>query len=438
MAEKTLIKGGTVLSLDPGVGNFSKADVLYEGTKILEVGQEISANGVKEIDASQMIVMPGFVDTHRHMWQGILRNAGTRFLSTNPAHRNGNQRQINNRFRPADVFASTLSSALGATDAGITTIVNYSDIGLSHEHVQADLDAMQKSGMRGLFAIGVDSGQGAGEARLSDLRTFIETSFAGSVNLIGPALASAGPEFESIESLKREWAAAREMGLRIATQVGMSGQGRAEGIAQAAKANLLGPDVLFAHCNTLSEANLRLIKDHEVEVSLAPAAEMMLGYGQPTIQRMLDLDIQPSLGIDSEGVSRGDLFTQMRAAISMQHALSFEKKLARHISPNRITTRDVLEYVTVAGARAVGMADRIGTLTPGKEADIVLLRQFSINVMPVNDPIGAVVWAMDTSNVDTVIVSGRTLKRNGELVDADLAHLRKITSEARDHIFAAS
>jgi cytosine/adenosine deaminase-related metal-dependent hydrolase len=141
--------------------------------------------------------------------------------------------------------------------------------------------------------------------------------------------------------------------------------------------------------------------------------------------------------VDSEGASRGDHFTQMRAAISMQHAMSFEKKLAHRLSPDQITTRHVLEFATSAGAKALGMEERIGTLTPGKQADILLLSQYQINVMPVNDPIGAVVWAMDTSNVDTVIIAGKTVKSNGELLNTDLADLRKITAEARDHIFAA-
>jgi 5-methylthioadenosine/S-adenosylhomocysteine deaminase len=438
MEEKTLIKGGTVLSLDPKVGNFSKADVLFEGTKILEVGTDLNSKGAKELDADGMVVMPGFVDSHRHMWLGLLRNAGTDSLAKDLQQQNGNQENLAKRFRPKDVFAGTLSSALGALDAGITTILNYSNIGFSGEHTKADLDAIRQSGIRAVFATGPDSFDKADETGLSAFKGFVENNGAYAGNLVSLALASLGPEYKPVDYLKREWALARELHLRITTQVGMGGHGQADGIARTAKAGLLGSDVLYAHCNTLTENDLRLIRDHKGQISISPAAEMMLGYGEPTIQRMLDLNLRPSLGVDSEGVARGDLFTQMRSAISMQHAMSFEKKLAHRLSPNQITTRDVLEFATTAGANAVGLGERVGTLTPGKEADIVLLRQFQINVMPVNDPIGAVVWAMDTSNVDTVIVGGTAMKRGGELLNVDLGELRKITAEARDHLFATA
>jgi cytosine/adenosine deaminase-related metal-dependent hydrolase len=425
MAERTLIKGGAVLSLDPAIGNFSKADVLYEGSKILEVGRDLKAEGAKEVDASRMIVMPGFIDTHRHMWQGLLRNSGTAFIA-----RNGDQGKLAKRFRPTDIYASTLTSALGAIDAGFTTILNYSNMGLGAEHTKADLEALTKSGIRAVFATGPDKG----DESLSAFKAFAQDK-PGS-DLVSFALASEGPEYMTLDALKREWALARELGFRITTQVGMGDLGRKEGLAQAAKAGLLGADVLFAHCNTLTNDDLKLIHDQDGQVSIAPATEMMLGYGPATVQRMLDMNFEPSLGVDSEGAARGDHFTQMRAAISMQHAMSFEKKLAHRLSPDQITTRHVLEFATSAGAKALGMEERIGTLTPGKEADILLLSQYQINVMPVNDPIGAVVWAMDTSNVDTVIIAGKTVKSNGGLLNTDLADLRKITAEARDHIFA--
>lgn len=426
MAERTLIKGGTVLSLDPATGNFDKADVLIEGSKIVEVGRDLSSKDASEIEAGDMIVMPGFVDTHRHMWQGLMRNSGTSSLLKPPGSPNGSAA---NGYRPSDIFAGTYSSALGALDAGITTILNYSNIHMSAEHTQADLDAVKRSGLRIVFA--TSPGEDA-----DAFRAFVKSSFDS--DLVTAALASAGPEFMSADELRSEWALARELGLRITTEVGMGGAGKAESLAQAAKAGLLSAGVLYAHCNNLSDANLRLLREHNGEFSLAPAAEMMLGYGQPTIQRMLDLNLRPSLGVDSEHVSRGDLFTQMRASISMQHAMSFEKKLAGRLFANKMmTTRDVIELATVQGAQALGMADKIGTLTPGKEADIILLRQNQINVMPVNDPIGAVVWAMDTSNVDTVLVAGQTLKRGGQLLNVDYAELQALTSAAREHVLGA-
>lgn len=415
MSTRTLLKGGAVLSMDPDIGNSLDCDVLIEDTKILEVAAGIADPKAEVIDASEMIVMPGFIDSHRHMWQGLLRNAGSGFSLSRDGYAG-----LAAKFRPQDIHTSSLSSALGALDAGITTVLDFGDFHSSAEHNAADFQAVSETGLRAMFAY-PQGGQLKNGSNLHSL-----------------ALASAGPDTLPLGQLKQEWTQARELGLRICAQVGMGGKDRVETLVAIENAGLMNADVLYAHCNTLTERELRLINESGGSVSISPAAEMTLGYGAPTIQRFLDLNIRPSLGIDSEGAVRGDMFSQMRVAISMQHAMSFEKKLAHKLFPSQITTRDVLEFATIQGAHALGLQDRIGSLTPGKEADILMLKQYHINVVPVNDPIGAVVWAMDTSNVDTVMVAGKTLKRGGELLNVDLPRLRELTAESCRQVLAAA
>ncbi|MCW5879025.1 MAG: amidohydrolase family protein [Anaerolineales bacterium] len=424
---KLLIKSGTVLSLDPQVGNQVGCDVLIEGSKIAAVSQDLVAPGAEVIDATGMIVMPGFIDSHRHMWKGVLRNTGSQFFTRDRSSAKAAS-QLAANFRPEDVFASTLSSAAGAIDAGITTVLNHADIGGSKEHMAADLQALVDAGIRSVFAFNTHALK-AGEQPGDQLDS--------NQDLISFAVASADLDTASLDQIKSDWALARQLGIRISAQVGMAAKDK-EPLAQLQKAKLLGPDVLYAHGNTLSDKELRLIKDSGGAVVISANTEMLAGYGAPTIQRFLDAKLQPSLGVDSEIANRGDLFSQMRSVIAMQHAMAFEKKLAMRLSPGQITTRDVVEYATINGARALGLEAQIGTLTPGKQADIILLQEQHINVMPVNDPIGAVAWAMDASNVDTVLVGGKILKRGGVLRNFELGRLQELAFKTQKHVLKAS
>jgi 5-methylthioadenosine/S-adenosylhomocysteine deaminase len=166
---------------------------------------------------------------------------------------------------------------------------------------------------------------------------------------------------------------------------------------------------------------------------------MMMGHGMPPTQRFLDRGLAPSLSVDVETNVPNDMFTQMRSIASLQHVMCFDQKFAGAESvPDQITSRDVISWATVEGARANALDHKVGSLTPGKEADVIMLRMDRINVMPVNDPIGAVVWGMDTSNVDSVWVAGHAKKRDGKLVDVDLKKLGEQAAASRDYVVATS
>ncbi|HEX9763285.1 MAG TPA: amidohydrolase family protein, partial [Acidimicrobiia bacterium] len=173
-------------------------------------------------------------------------------------------------------------------------------------------------------------------------------------------------------------------------------------------------------------------------VSLTPASEMAGGRGSISIQKLIDRAIRPGLGVDTERLAPGDMFAQMRAAISIQHATYFDLKLAGKAGlPKLLTTRDVIRYATVDGARVAGLSTEVGALEPGRQADLIMLRTDRPNIHPVNDPIGAVVWGMDTSNVDWVFVAGRPVKRNG-VVEGDLERARSLAAASRERVAAAS
>ncbi|MDX1437926.1 MAG: amidohydrolase family protein, partial [Anaerolineales bacterium] len=408
--EKILLQGGIVLTLDSSLGNFMKADVLIDGTKIAEVGPDLTANGAEVIDASNMIVMPGFVDTHRHIWEGILRNIGTDIpLEGRKSYISFVLNKLAPAYRPEDSYAGNLVSALGAIDAGITTLLDWSHNQVNPDHTDATVNALQDSGMRAVFAYGFPWW---GKWETKQPGWFIRAAreyFSSKDQLLTLALAAPGPEFTDFEVTRSHWNLARDADARITAHVGVGTFGQKGKVQKFGEKGpeLLKDDTTYIHCTTLNDTEIQMIVDSGGSVSLASPVEMMMGHGMPPTQRFLDRGLRPSLSVDVETNVPGDMFTQMRSLISLQHALVFDQRLnGNGKSPDPITARDVLEFATIEGARANGLDHKVGTLTPGKEADIILLRTDRINVMPVNDPIGAVVWGMDTSNVDSVFVAG--------------------------------
>jgi cytosine/adenosine deaminase-related metal-dependent hydrolase len=209
-------------------------------------------------------------------------------------------------------------------------------------------------------------------------------------------------------------------------------------IAELASRGLLGDDVTIVHPAELDEADVAAIASSGAAVSLAPSSEMATGYGSPPIQELIDAGIRPGLGIDREGVAPGDMFAQMRQTISLQHATVFDRKLAgKGALPRLMTTRDVLRHATADGARVAGLGASAGSIEPGKQADVVVLRTDRPNIWPINDPIGAVVWGMDTSNIDRVIVGGDTVLERGVL-EADVAAAGQLAARARERLAAAA
>lgn len=398
MKGRVLIKGGTVLSLDRAVGNRVGADVLIEDGLITEVGSALRARNAEVVDAADAIVMPGFVDAHRRLWQTLLRNLGDTA-----------DIEVASRYTPDDVYAATLAGLLQAVESGITTVVDFCDISDADEHLEAALSAHADSGMRSVV---VPSAQGA-------------MSF-GDVTC-----AAASPDVVSAEldAVAAQWAQARDAGRRIHARAGTAAASGGE-VAELGRRGLLGPDVTLSHCTRLTDGDLDAIASSSTAVTLTPASDMAAGVGSPPMQQFIDRGIRPGLGVGDELLAPGDIFAQMRSVISVQHATLFDLKLAgKGGVPNLLNTRDVIRYATIDGAGAAGLADITGSLSPGKRADVIVLRADRPNIAPVNDPIGAVVWGMDTSNVDWVFVGGVPLVRHGELT-ADVARARELATTA--------
>ena len=431
--DRKLVVGGTVLTMDPATGDLIGGDVLIEGDTIVRVGKGLAADGAEVIDATGMIVMPGFVDSHRHIWEGLLRNIGTDVpLEGRTSYISFVLHKLAPAFRPEDAYVGNLVSALGAIDAGITTLLDWSHIQGSPAHTDAVVKALEDSGMRAVFAYGFPWWGKWEERQPSWFVRAATEHFSTKDQMLTLALAAPGPEFTDFEISRDHWKLARETDARITTHVGVGTYGLDSKVQRFGEAGLLGPDTTYIHCTTLNDTEIQMIVDTGGTVSLASPVEMMMGHGMPPIQKFLDRGLRPSLSVDVETNVPGDMFNQMRSVLALQRSLA-----AAH-GKDPISPREVLEYVTVEGARANGLADKVGSLSAGKKADIVMLRTDRMNVTPLNDPTTAIVAGMDTGNVDTVIIAGRVMKRGGELLHVDWGAVRRMAGESRDYVIAKS
>lgn len=440
MPSRTLVRNGYVVSLDPEIGTHPGYDVLVEDGVIAAVGPGLDAGDADVVDASGTIVLPGFVDTHRHMWQtnlrGILPACGLGEYMKDVMFDYGH------RYRPEDMYAGNLWGALDALNAGVTTVIDYSHCSNTPEHVDAAIEALRASGIRAMFAYGTPTGPAAlmdgGAPHPEDARRARAQHFSSNDDLLTFALALRGPGLCPPDRVAADWAFARELDARITVHVGMKFPGlRIEAVRELHDAGLLGDDTTYVHLNTNTDAELKLIADSGGSASVSPYVEMIMGHGYPPIGRLMKHGVTPSLSVDVTTTAPGDMFTQMRTALAQDRLSAFSDDPDAEFTPT-LTHEDVLRCATVAGAAACGLEDRIGTLTPGKQADLLMVRADDVNTFPVLDPVSTVVVSADTSNIDTVMVRGEIRKRHGQLVGVDLGALRAQVERSRDHVLAAA
>jgi 5-methylthioadenosine/S-adenosylhomocysteine deaminase len=427
-ARRLLIRGGVVLTFDRQVGDFARADVLIEDGKIRAVAPDlgVSTDAAAVIDAANRIVLPGFIDTHHHFYQGLLRNILTNGL-LNPDYNRDIQATLTPAYAPADAYAGVLATALGMIDMGTTTAVDTSQVSHTPEHSDACIRALQDSGIRAIYAYW--RGSGPGSQYPQDIVRLRRSYFNSDDQLLTLAMgASLDPKV---------FAYAREVGVRTVSHGVSNNTERV--LLEFARTGLLRPGDQYIHCTHLSDTAWRAIKDSGGRVSIAPAIEMAMGHGMPPIQDALDHGIRPSLSSDVDATMAQDPFTVMRAAFTLQRLSLLQRaRTGEQNLPPLLTCRDVLEFATIEGARCVDLERKVGTLTPGKQADVVLLAADRINVWPLNNAPGAVVNVMNPGHVETVLIAGKVKKWRGNLVGVDLPRVLRLVEEARDAVVRRS
>jgi 5-methylthioadenosine/S-adenosylhomocysteine deaminase len=442
MSTRTLIRGGHVVTMDPALGDRQGADVLIEDGRIVAVEPGLSADA-EVIDATGFIVLPGFVDTHRHTWEAAIRGSAPN------ATLDDYFVEILDTFAPLyraeDVYASNLAGSLECLDAGITTLVDWSHINNTPEHPDAAINALRETGIRVRYAYGSANTSLADywfESKLAipgdDVRRIRETFIPSDTGMLTMGLATRGPGFCQDDVVRTEWALARELGIPITVHVGMGRlAGRFGMIKQLHNLGLLGPDTTYIHCCYFSDEEWQLVADTGGTISVAPQIELQMGHGWPPVMKAIEYGLPPSLSIDVVTTAPGDMFTNMRAAFAGErarvNAASWEADVP--VPETMLTARQMLEMATINGAHVAGLADETGSLTPGKRADVILLDARKLNMAPVLDPVAAVVLSADVSNVDTVLVDGVVRKQHGKLL-ADVDNARRLVENARDYLVA--
>jgi cytosine/adenosine deaminase-related metal-dependent hydrolase len=427
--------------MDPELGDVFAGDVLVEDDRIAAVGRSVEAGDAEVIDAADCIVIPGFIDSHRHTWETVIRgiapdvSLGGYFEIVLD--------QLAPAYRPEDVYAGNYLGSLEAIDAGVTTLLDWSHISNTPEHADEAIRGLRDARLRAVYCYGNPNTSLADWWYTStleapeDIRRVRTQYFSSDDGLLTLAMGTRGPGFCTPEVVKHDWELARDVGAPISVHVGMGPwAGRFSMVSQLNDMGLLGPDTTYIHCNYLSDEEFQLIADSGGKVSISPSVEMAMGHGTPPTAKALAHGLKPSLSIDVVTTVPGDMFTQMRflwaTARLGEHEAAFAAGSTEE--PVLLTTRQVLEFATIEGARVCGLEDRTGSLTPGKQADIVVLRCDHSNTYPVIDPVSTVVHQADTRNIETVLVAGNVLKRGGVLVGGDLRRARDNAAASLDYL----
>ena len=438
-----VLKGGVVLTMDPAGGDYAKADVRIEGSKIVAIGPNLGGDGAT-IDCTGMIVMPGFINTHHHQYYAIQRAV----IADGLLNGNWPQETYNSvpsaiwttgrlavggqtiwdlgrsPYDPEDCYISELVASWGGINAGVTTGIDTSQSSHTPEHTDAMIQGLMDSGRRTLYDY---------SAGRSDQPGY---EYPGAI----------GNETSGIGRLRKQWFSSNDQLVTLGAQFAQAALwplarhygapmvfhgGTADLVANP---NLAGPDQCIIHGTGNTDAVWQVLADKGVHISIAPAIEMQMGHGTPPFQPALDRDILPSLSSDVDTNMTPDMFTLMRTAFCLQRLLVNPSQPYAHAGKPHVNCRTVLKMATVAGAAAAGLSSKVGMLKVGMEADVILLSARNIDTHPMMNAPGTVVTMMDRSHVDTVIIGGTIKKQAGKLVGVDVEKLLTDVERAQERV----
>jgi cytosine/adenosine deaminase-related metal-dependent hydrolase len=442
---RIVIRGATVVTMDAEHGDHAAADLLIEGATISAIGPDLSdsvADGTGVVvPAEGMVVMPGLQDTHRHCWQTQFR----RLISGCDlgGYEAVTHRSLGPHYGPQDMYAGTLLGALGALDAGVTSLLDFSHNSRTAAHADAAVDALVDAGIRAAYTSAPALSGDWDEQWPADLGRLRDERFGSDEQLLTlraglfGADEIAGPRFAlSPQTLRM----ARELGIAVAADA-VFGAAGSDNLERLGAAGLLGPDITLIHCNGLTDDAWRIIADAGVNVSLCPTSDTQLGIvdALPPIQKAIDFGVPVGLSVDVECSLSTDMFAQMQSIFTTQRMWAYHRRFRGEAdAPAPMDVRAVLEMATVHGARTNGVLDRTGVLSVGRQADIVALNAEAINNMPLNNAISTIVLGAHSGNVQTVFVAGQVRKWRGELVGQDLGRVRRLVHESRDRLVQAT
>jgi 5-methylthioadenosine/S-adenosylhomocysteine deaminase len=423
---RMLIKGGCVVTMDPQLRELPQGDVLIEDGRIAAIAPRLDVlDGAEVIDAAGMIVMPGLVNGHLHTWQSALRGIAADW--TVARYMQAMHRGLATLYRPEDIYIANLMGALNQINCGTTTLVDWCHNNPTPEHTDAAVEGLAESGIRAVFLHGSPKpNPKPGQKHFSEIpmpRQEIERlrkgRFAGNDGLMTFGLAILGPYYSVWDVTRADVALANEFDLLCSMHVGGGTPMVESGFERLAGEGLIKGNFNVVHGNDIAPATICRIVENGGTFTTTAEIELQMGYGHPLTGVLHERGAPMSIGTDVEPASRGDMFTAMRVTLQHERNRTITEALEKTGSrPEEmpLTCRDALGWTTVWGAKIAGLERRTGSLTVGKAADIVLLSAGDITMYPVRDPIGSIVMQGGVANVDTVLIAGKVMKRNGKLV----------------------
>jgi cytosine/adenosine deaminase-related metal-dependent hydrolase len=431
-----VFRNATVLTMDDAHRVLSGADVLIAGELIAAVGPSLAVpEGTAEIDATGGIVMPGMIDTHRHMWQTAMRGYGADWTLTQ--YFVWYYLNWGKKFRPQDIYAGNLLSAIESVDAGVTTTVDWSHGLQTTDHAEAATDALEEVPGRFVLAYG-NIQQGSWEwSTTPEFRDFYVRRFDGKGDMLGFQIAFDIPGENPAFPEKVTFEVARELDVPVTTHAGVWGVTLDAGVRLMYENGFCTPSTIYVHSASLSPDSYHMIAATGGSVSVSTESECSAGQGYPPTWALRKYGIGVSLSQDTSVWWSGDIFSAMRATLSADRVMChFEAQAEQNtVTNHHLRAEQVVDWATRGGARALGLDSVIGSLEAGKKADVVLIKNDSSPVMfPVLNPYGHVVYQAQRGDVHTVVVNGRVVKYDHRLIGVDLDRARQATGQTVDYL----
>ncbi|MCX8997438.1 amidohydrolase family protein [Rhizobiaceae bacterium BDR2-2] len=459
---KLLITGAQVITMDETAGILPRADVLIENDSIVAIGPDIADGNAERIDAAGAIVMPGLVNAHQHTWQGSIRAIGADWQSGDYFRKV--HMGLSPCYSPEDTYIGTLVGALAQIEGGTTTLFDWCHNNATPAHTDAAIDALAESGLRAVFGHGtVKPKPKPGEPHFSTIphpRGEIERLRKGRLSsddaLVTLAACILGPDYSGIEVCRQDFRMARDFGLLSSAHIwGLPNRLVPDGYLAIAREGLLGPDHNIVHANYIGDEELKVILDSGASLTSTPGVELGSHPVEPLVGRILRMGGRPSIGPDTEVDCPGGMLEALRVSLlgaRLWNTLEADKRLAEtggdtqerevalpssRVTGKPVASLDALRWATIDNARALRLDHRIGSLVPGKQADLIVIRRDSLAMMGTVDPVQAVVHFATAADVSDVIVAGRLLKHRGELPGIDRATLAAKQAASAERLFAA-
>jgi len=440
---RKLIKGSAIITMDPAIGDLQSGDVLIEGDRIVSVAPRIAADSAEIIDGSHMLLLPGLINGHLHTWQTGLRGLAADW--TVAEYMQAMHRGLATLFRPEDIYIANLMGALNQINNGATTLVDWCHNNPTPEHSDAAIRGLDDAGIRALFLHGSPKPDPKpGQRHFSEvpmprreIERFCKGRFASRDGLVTFGLAILGPYYSTYDVTRADLALAREFDLLASMHVGGGTSLVPNGFERLMDENLVDEHLTVVHGNDIARDTVLRMVDRGATFTVTAEIELQMGYGDPLTGILHAQNAPISIGTDVEPAVGSDLFTCMRLTLQHERNRSIVEALAK--TNNRpqhsaLTCRNALSWVTTGAAKIAGLENRIGSITPGKQADIILLRTDALNMTPMHDLAGCAVMQAATANVDTVIIAGRVVKQGGNLLTNGLAEKMKMLQRSGERI----